>query len=256
MRCLIVDDETLARNALELTLHAVRPDAEAVQAANYREALQICETAPLDVVFLDVEMPGMDGLSLAREILLRQPRANLVFVTGHAHYALDAFRLYASAYLVKPVSEKTMAEALTHLRAPVEDTAGKALLTVRCFGNFEVRAHNQPVRFRRTRAKELLACLVLRRGTPASPGEICAVLWANGDTKENRTHLRQIAANLRTTLRDCGADGVLQHYYNSYAVNPAHLDCDYYRFLDGGPAPPAAQGFMRQYAWAEKFAPW
>lgn len=114
LRILIVDDESLARSRLRTLLAECKsPGAEVVaEAANSSEAFLRLDDLQVDVVLLDIHMPGMDGLELARE-LSRGPRAPaVVFVTAHAVHAVTAFELEAVDYLTKPVRAERLQQSL------------------------------------------------------------------------------------------------------------------------------------------------
>jgi len=108
---LIVDDEPLARTRLKRLLHG-RPDVEVVgSAANADEALEkITELAP-DLIFLDIQMPGLDGFDVLRQIG-GSGRPYVIFTTAHAQYALRAFEVHALDYLLKPFDEERLMSAL------------------------------------------------------------------------------------------------------------------------------------------------
>lgn len=116
MNILIVDDETLARSRLRMLLGDCSNGPHQVQeASSAAAALQILSTGqprPVQLVLLDIHMPGQDGLQLAQAIkALPQPPA-IVFVTAHAHHALQAFELDAADYLTKPVRLERLQQAL------------------------------------------------------------------------------------------------------------------------------------------------
>ncbi|MBL8298348.1 MAG: response regulator transcription factor [Rhodanobacteraceae bacterium] len=115
IRTLIVDDEPLARRGLELRLGA-HTDVEVVgQAGNGREAGFAVTALKPDLMFLDIQMPEMDGFALLRSL----PTETLpltVFVTAYDQYALDAFAACAVDYLLKPVDEQRLAQALNSVR--------------------------------------------------------------------------------------------------------------------------------------------
>ena len=114
MRVVIVDDEALARRRLKRLLGA-EPDVEiAAEAADGRSALQAIAAARPDAVFLDVQMPTIDGVEVARR--LPSPRPAIVFVTAFDHYAVQAFELQAIDYLLKPVARDRLAESMTRVR--------------------------------------------------------------------------------------------------------------------------------------------
>jgi two-component system, LytTR family, response regulator AlgR len=114
LRVLIVDDEPLARMRLRsLLADCVRPAATVVdEAGSASEALHALARQPVDAVLLDIHMPGMDGISLARKLREQQPSPAVVLVTAHAEHALQAFEVDAVDYLTKPVRRARLQEAL------------------------------------------------------------------------------------------------------------------------------------------------
>jgi DNA-binding LytR/AlgR family response regulator len=115
IRALIVDDEAPARGELRYLL-AAHPEVEVVgEAAAAGEALALAERVRYDVVFLDIELPGLTGLEAARLILDRRERPAVVFVTAHERYAVDAFAVEAFDYLVKPVEPERLARVIERL---------------------------------------------------------------------------------------------------------------------------------------------
>jgi two-component system response regulator LytT len=115
IRALIVDDEAPARGELRFLL-AAHPELEVVgEAATAREAVELAAAVRYDVVFLDIEMPGMSGLDAAPLVLNRRERPAVVFVTAHERYALDAFAVEAFDYLVKPVEPERLAQVVERL---------------------------------------------------------------------------------------------------------------------------------------------
>ncbi len=114
LRVLLVDDEALARQRMRTLLGdckspAVRVDGEA---ANAVQAMELVRHQAFDVVFLDIHMPGVDGLALARALRDTSEQLALVFVTAHAEHAVDAFGLDAVDYLTKPVRLERLQQAL------------------------------------------------------------------------------------------------------------------------------------------------
>jgi DNA-binding LytR/AlgR family response regulator len=127
---LIADDEPLLREALALQLAEVWPEALVVACArNGREALELFERHQPAVCFLDVQMPGLSGIEVARRI---GTRAHLVFVTAYDRYAVEAFAAGVLDYLVKPVARDRLATTVARLRerlaGRVASAATEALL--------------------------------------------------------------------------------------------------------------------------------
>lgn len=119
---LVVDDEELARQELAFLLKDFE-DVEVLQtASNGIEAIKLIEELEPDLVFLDVQMPGLDGLSVIRK--LREKGGDLphfVLTTAYDQYAVEAFRLEALDYVLKPVEKERLAESITRARRTLEE---------------------------------------------------------------------------------------------------------------------------------------
>jgi two-component system LytT family response regulator len=130
---LIVDDEPLAREGLRMLL-AEDPDVAAIhEAKDGREAVAAIRVTRPDLVFLDIQMPEMDGFSVVQEIGDEQMPA-VVFVTAHDQYAIDAFEVNAIDYLLKPVTRERFVQALarakTRLPAHSAPEASRQILSL------------------------------------------------------------------------------------------------------------------------------
>ena len=128
-----------------------------------------------------------------------QPRCNLIVVTEHPEYALEALQIFVSGFLLKPANEADVRNVLENLRYPADDVP--AGVKVQCFGNFEVFVGGRPLSFKRSKSKELLAYLVDRNGATCTNGEMLAVLWEDKpDTASLHSHLRNLIFDLSHTL--------------------------------------------------------
>lgn len=117
IKALIVDDSAQARKLLRLMLAEVAHDVEVTgEAANAASAVQHIKATPPDVVFMDIEMPGKSGLQLAEELSNDEVPFGIVFTTAYNQYAIRAFRLAAIDYLLKPIEEQQLAEAVDKIR--------------------------------------------------------------------------------------------------------------------------------------------
>ncbi|MEA5049965.1 MAG: response regulator [Oscillospiraceae bacterium] len=255
MLVLAMDDEILLLDALTAAIGRVRPQAEVLAFTRSTAALQELAERQLhpDVAFLDIEMPGMGGLELARRLKEQSPRVNIVFVTGFSQYALEAMKLYASGYILKPVSDEELACEFENLRHPPQPRPASSRIRVQCFGNFEVYVDDRPVEFPRSRAKEVFAYLVSKRGTACTLPEIAAVLFEDEPySQQLRDRTRKLIQTMIQAFSACGAGELFNKTYNNIAVRDEMLDCDYYRFLkmDTAAVNAYAGEFMAQYEWA------
>ena len=248
MNILIVDDNPAALCNLENVLSGVVPESLPQKADSAEDAIRICRKTPIEIAFIDVEMPDMDGLTLAKELTKLRPFINIIMVTGHPQYALEAHHIFVSGYILKPAMEDEVLETLKHLRHPI--VPGKGFY-VRCFGKFEVFYDGMPLKFKRSKAKELFAYLIDNNGAEVNSKELCAALFGNeadgGEKQQN--YLRHIWRELKETLASVGCDDILVHSHNAYSVDIHKANCDYYR---ENPTQAWFTGeYMNQYEWAE-----
>lgn len=115
LKTIIVDDESLARRGLKHRLKDVNDVEIVAEAANGREALKLIRERNPDLVFLDIQMPGMDGFDVLRALAPGELPA-IVFVTAFDDYAIKAFEAHALDYLLKPIEDRRLTEALDRVR--------------------------------------------------------------------------------------------------------------------------------------------
>lgn len=249
MNVIAVDDEPLMLYALAKAVKA-SPDITSVEEfTSCDDTLEWVRDNPVDVAFLDIDMRGMGGLALAQKIMDIHPDCKIVFCTGYEQYAVTAFKLRVSGYLMKPISAQDVQEEIDHIKGV---KAKEKPLTVKCFGNFEVFAHGEKLPFKRTKTKELLAFLIDRKGAGVTGKEISARLWQdNGDEGKYHNYLRQLFLDLRQTLETAGVGDIVVQSNYSYSLDAEKIDCDYYTYLKTG-KPEFRGEYMMQYSWAEE----
>ena len=249
MIAIAVDDEKLMLYALVKAIKA-SPDISAVaEFTSCSKALEWVSSNNPDVAFLDINMRGMGGMELAQRILEIRPDCKIVFCTGYEKYAVEAFKLRVSGYLMKPVSAEDVQDEINHIKGV---RAKEKSLTVKCFGNFEVYFQGEKLSFKRTKTKELLAYLIDRKGAGVTAKEISARLWNDdGDDEKKHNYLRQLLLDLRQTLEAAGCSDVFHQSSYSYYIDPEKFDCDYFSYLKTG-NPEFFGEYMTQYSWAEE----
>jgi len=254
MNIYAIDDEKMALTALVRAIEEAVPDAQIYSFTKPSELIAAIPTTPCDVAFLDIQMPGTTGLEVAKKIKQVYPKVNIVFVTGYGEYTGDAMNLRASGYVRKPVTKEKIEEEMKELRNPIVERPEDKPVYVQCFGSFEVFVNGKPVNFRRAKAKELFAYLIDRQGANCTMNELAAVLWEDrGDSESLKTQLRIVISSLRTTLKEAGADHVINKGFNKISVNTQLINCDYYSY-DTSPMLLINNyrgEYMSQYSWAE-----
>ena len=247
MIAIAVDDEALMLGALVAAIK-FSPDIKSVTGFSVcEEALEFVKENPVDVAFLDINMRGMGGLVLAEKIISACPDCKIVFCTGYEEYAVHAFKLHASGYLMKPVSARDVQVEIDHIKGVRQN---QKPLEVKCFGNFEVYARGEKLTFKRSKTKELFAFLVDRNGAGVSVAEIGVALWETDDEQKNQNYIHQLFRDLRQTLESLGMGDVFQRNNYRYSINPEKIDCDYFNYLKTG-KPDFLGEYMSQYSWAE-----
>lgn len=267
MYLIAVDDEKLALRHLTHILEEMFPEDHIVGFDDQMEALDLAKELvekqeKLEFVFLDIEMYGMSGIELAKRFKDICPQVKILFVTGHSHYALEAFRLHARGYILKPVTRELIEEEMQHIEGYSKEeresqgdaTKERAKVKVRTFGNFDVYVNDEPVQFSRSKAKELFAFLIDKKGTGVNTAEISSVLWEDKAYDRNlRNQTQTIISQMMRSLKAIGVEDCIIKRWNYLAIEPERVDCDFYKFLAGDVAAINSYTgeYMSNYSWAE-----
>ena len=256
MTILAVDDDRRALNTLVQAIQNAMPEASVEGFGSVGDSLDFAKANKVDVAFLDIQMPEMNGLQFAMSLKEIDPKTNIVFVTGYSQYALAAMELHPSGYIVKPATKEKVELELNNLRYPVLRETDKRV-QVQTFGNFEVFVDGTPLKFVSARSKELFAYLVDRRGTSATPVEIAAVLWEDKPYDRSlRSKIQAAISEMMRSFKEYNLDGVINKSWNQLSVDKVKIKCDYYDLLDMIPAAINAYcgEYMANYSWAEMTA--
>ncbi len=251
MNIILADDERLALKHLEQTVGKLYPDATLSCFTSPTQVLEYAKEHQVDIAFLDIEMGSMSGLLLAKQLKDCYGKTNIIFATGHSQYALSAYSLSPSGYLLKPISPEAIVKEVDNLRYPVQASAKP--VTVQTFGNFEIFVEGKPLAIARTKSREILAYLVDRRGASCARKELAAALWPQQPySRSLQTHLQILIGELMRTLKDAGVGHILIRQHGLYSVDTTQFICDYYNFIKSDPtAVNAYYGeYMAGYAWA------
>lgn len=253
MNILAVDDEYYALELMKRALEEVAGNATVYLCRDVLGALQTAKDQKIDVAFLDIHMPEMNGIELARQLKLLNPKVNIVFATGFSEYMKEGIDLRMSGYIMKPVTPEAVRTELENLRNPIEWSNEKRI-KILTFGNFDVFVDGNPLKFERKQAKEILAYLVDKRGTSVTYSELAAMLWEDEDyDRTKQKNLQVYVASLVKTLHSVEVKDLILRNRQGLLVNTKIVDCDYYRFLEGDTrAINSYTGqYMSAYSWAE-----
>ena len=250
----VIDDEERIIKSATRHFTKLEPDARLETFMNPIDALNAIKKDGIipDIVFCDIEMPEINGIKLAAKLKSLVPDLRIVFVTAYSEYAVDAFKVEAQGYIMKPVSLKDLRKELDRVPTVYRPQPGK--LDVRCFGHFEVFFDGKPLAFQRRQSKELLAFLVDRQGKLCTSEDIGAALWEDElDMTVVGQRIRNLISDLRNTFSEIKMEDAIIRDHRQVAINKEMIDCDYYRMLEGDIA--AINTFkgeyMVDYSWAE-----
>jgi len=249
IKTIIVDDESLARRGLEIRLSEYDDIEIIAQCCNGREALaQISELSP-DLVFMDVQMPGLSGFDVIRDIDKNQ-LPMIIFVTAFDRYAVEAFEAQAVDYVLKPIDEERLTLALAKVRRNIEQQ-GKVDYTQRLMDLIVGITGEKPATIEGVAAgdgplmiEQYPEKLAIKDGGEISYVPMNKILWveAAGDymcvhTKEKVHILRSTMKELEKTL----SPNLFQRIHRSVIVNLkrvekvcSHINGEYHLYLDTG----------------------
>lgn len=249
MKFLAVDDEHLQLSKLVSTILEAAPNNIVYAFSSSLEAMKKAEEEHIDVAFLDIEMGAISGVQLAKRLKEINPEINIIFVTGYTEFALDAMALHASGYLTKPVTAEKIKLELDDLRFQIPHESKNKALRVQCFGDFEVYHNEEPLKFSRSKTKELFAYLIDRNGAMVNMSDLSKVLFA----EDKSSYIRNLIADLSKSLKEVGVDNIITKRFNSIAVLTDNIECDYYDYLNNEAyAVKKYNGeYMNQYPWAK-----
>ena len=228
MKIIIVDDEM---HALQLFLaDLIGYDAEYRFFNDDRNGIlkYVAENRP-EAAFLDINMPGINGVDLAGELVATQPSIKLVFTTGLDISRQDLPAAVAAntlGFLYKPYNRD-------ELRRYLSEIAHKAVkMTVKTFGTFDCFLDGRLVKFSSSKSKELFALLIAYHGKALTMTDAISQLWPDTDTDKSKILYRDAVWRLRKTLRDVGFNCVTFGRANLTLIKD-NIRCDMWDYVEG-----------------------
>ena len=253
MTILIVESNAQSLETLAARVKALRPESDLLCYQDSLEALAAAREREVDVAILETELSELNGLDLGQYIQELYPPVNLIFLSDGEEDAFDALSMHASGYIMKPASDFLLRHELDDLRHPAAEKAQKRVFA-QTFGNFELFVDGQPVVFKYTRTKEIVALLVNNRGAQTTNGEIIAALWEDeGDPDKKTSYLSNLRQDLQNTVTRLKLNGIIVKQRGSLGIAANRIECDLYDWLAKKKASRYQYmgDYMNQYSWAE-----
>lgn len=231
LRVMIVDDEGLSIKRLSRLLS----ESSLVEVCNTfqhpLEAYEYAQTHPIDVAFLDISMPHINGMKLSALLTGLNEEINIIFVTGYEEYAVQAFEMSALDYLMKPVNEERLGRTLAKIKKARNITESSPDISVFLFNGFKLflgNSKNVPLKLRSPKTEELFVFLVYK-GT-VNKEEIIDVLWPKLDYDKALRNLNTNLYYIRKALGMNKSHPGISVTRNEISIDRNRLHCDVYEF--------------------------
>lgn len=236
IRAIIVDDEQLAIDILAQWLFEIGEVEVIASFTDSNKALAYLSENMVDVVFLDIQMPHVNGMELANMILDRNLQIDVVFVTAYQQYSIGAFELEATDYLLKPVSKNRLIKTVQRLKkkqVSFEEDHSKKVVCLEVFGDYRVliKENDQKtplttVRFRIYKAAELLIYLYCQQKSAINKDKIVEDLFGEMPAQKAAKGLHTATFYLRKVLMEHGFEQVLESEQGHFILKTENIVCD------------------------------
>lgn len=251
MNILYVDDEKMQLENFRLTVDGIEGMESVHLFDDSTKAYDWAKDHPVDVAFLDIEMPRYNGITLAQKLKELNRKIAIVFVTAYDQYALNAFKVHASGYLLKPYTKAEVEHELENACLSVGSTRSKKVhittmpdLLVKANGNNIFKGHGKQ--------EELFALFVDRGERGVTKGDAINCL-GDGKILSDSTYWSWLF-RLKSILEDAGLPDLIETNGNTKRLRTDLVDCDLYKMQQGDPA--IVQNYtgryLQRYAWAEE----
>lgn len=235
MNIIIIDDEKMAIDVLRIMLKKQTQFSICIKGTytNAIDAFALLEKEQIDAVFLDMEMINIHGLNVANKILTKYPNTQIIFVTAHSQFAVDAFDIEATDYLLKPVQENRLVKALTkaqkkcNRRQEIQSKKEEFNLYAHTLGSFRLLdRHYEIVKWRTRKVRELFLYLWFHQKRPLLNSVIMEELWPEAELEKAGANLYTTIYQLRKILKGNGSENPIELVNNHYQLN-VEIDSDY-----------------------------
>lgn len=254
MKIIIVDDELWSVEQFKIECEKIDDVSLIGYFDNPYSAIQFAKENKFELALLDIEMPGMNGIELAKELRKIYPELLIVFVSAYNNYLEEFIKVHADYYLLKPYSKEDIEDVFKRARLLVKRQEKRVRIVT--FGQFDVFIDGKPASFNGKKVKELFALLVDKKGQPLQSEEAFYCLWEGEDyNNENASKYRKLWARLLEFLNENKLDDlIINDHKGMKCLNTDLVECDYFKFLDGDLK--ARRNFtytyMSEYWWGEE----
>ncbi len=251
MRAIIVEDEPLMIDVFMRMGRGIEDLHVVGKFMTAEEAVEFSGTNSYEAAFLDIKLPGMDGIECARRLRKIMPQLLIVFVSAYDSYLREVNQIGADGYLLKPYNEEILKQTMERLR--LLKRRQRKNIYVKMFGRFTVTKDGVPVPLR-GKAKEILALIMVNRGKEISNEEIYSTIWESREySNVNMKVYYNALKRLKDRLKKYGLEDLIFSTGSGQMANVDRFDCDYYSWLEHRQdRQEQFEGeFLTEYSWGE-----
>ena len=253
MKIIYVDDEEIQLENFRITAKDIEGMGDLKLFSDSRQAYKWAKEHPVDVAFLDIEMPHMDGIELAEKLKEISRKTCIIFVTAYEQYALKAMNARPAGYLLKPYDRADIETELENASFVTGNTLKKKLC-IQTMPDLLVTVNGENIFKGHNKSEELFALLVDRGKVGVSKQDAIACLW-EGKQLADSTY-GTCLYRLKNILEEAGISQLLVAKGNTkyLDIDSDLIDCDLYRMLKGDKEVITAYAgmYLRRYSWAEE----
>jgi two-component system, LytTR family, response regulator len=230
MKVIVVDDEIASLSTF--LAHLIDKSEVEYQffQNNPKAAISYAALNKVDGAFLDINMPEMNGVDLAKELIKRVPSIKIVFITGYT-YDVDEIKKSLGDNLLGFGYKPFDSTLINHFLQEISFQSKKPKIFAKTFGPFDLFVNQSPVRFSSSKSKELLALLVVYRGSMLTMDDCIGHLWPEKDLDLAKLLYRDAIWRLRKSLKEAGLLFLVNFARGSSSLCVDCLDCDYWSYL-------------------------
>jgi two-component SAPR family response regulator len=230
IRAILIDDERPALNNLERLLKGYNQIEVVGLYTDVTKAFEEIKKKKVNLIFLDIEMPKIKGIEAAKKILVIDSNVQIVFVTAYNDYAVDAFEVEAVDYIMKPIIKRRLDKTIERIMKKSKDIYKAKDLEeenkIFCFGSFEIRRGKQVIKWRTSKAEEVIAYLVHNRGKFVHKSKIIEEIWPDKDEKQATKLLHTNIYYVRNGLKCINLDQAIIYSNKMYKFDISTMFCD------------------------------
>jgi two-component system, LytTR family, response regulator len=228
---ILVDDEYYSLEGLKKDLEDLGNIKVLATYENGFEALSNIGKLQPDIVFLDIEMPGINGLELFCRLIDECPQTRIVFVTAYNQYAIEAFELNAMDYILKPVKLERLKKTIERL-SPNKTTLVREGILINCFGHLTIKVNGFEVDipWRTKKAEEMFAYLVCVKGEFVSKEKLAEILWPELDPQKSKANFYLAYHYLKKQSEKSGIMLPMESARGKIRLNMEQIEADIVRF--------------------------